>query len=238
MLSVKEFLFSSIGKKYVMAASGLSLVGFVIVHLLGNLSLYFPDGRVFNSYAHGLVSLGALLNVAEAGLLVLFGLHFVLGLSLKIANRSARPLGYHASPASKGGDNRNSLSARIMAVTGVVLLAFLVLHVWQFRLGPGLEQGYRMVVGDHEVRDLYRLVREVFENPLFAGIYVVSMLTLGLHLRHGIWSAFQSFGVLSDRNSSAMYRAALVLSVFLTLGFLGIPLWLFFHVPALLGNSF
>lgn len=238
MLSVKTFLTSSVGKKYVMAVSGLSLVGFVIVHLLGNLPLYLPDGRLFNAYANGLVELGALLNVAEAGLLCLFVLHFVLGLALKLANRGARPVAYSKSPVSKGGENRNSVSARTMAVTGLLLLAFLILHLWQFRLGPGVGEGYFAIVGDERVRDLYRLVRETFENPLFMVVYVISMVVLGFHLRHGIWSALQSLGVLNDRTSPGLYGVALILAVLLGFGFLGIPLWMFFKVPVLLGSLF
>lgn len=226
----KKFLTSSIGQKYVMAASGLSLVGFVIVHLLGNLPLYLSDSSVFNAYAEGFVRLGLILNVMEAGLLVLFVLHFVLGLGLKVCNRCARPVGYRSCPSSKGGDNRNSVGARTMAITGILLLAFLILHIWQFRLGPGIPEGYAVVIGDEQVRDLYRLVREIFANPLFAGIYALAMVLLGFHLRHGIWSAFQSLGILTDRTSALLYRVALVLALLLAAGFFFIPLWHFFQI--------
>lgn len=227
-MALKKFFTSSIGQKYVMAASGLSLVAFVVVHLLGNLPLYLPDSRIFNSYAHGLVELGLVLNVMEAGLLILFVLHFVLGLSLKLYNRRARPVSYESCPSSKGGDNRNSLSARTMAVTGILLLGFLILHIWQFRLGPGIAEGYTVVIGEAQVRDLYRLVRETFANPLFAAVYAFSMIVLGFHLRHGIWSAFQSLGVLNDRTSAPLYRLALLLAVLLAAGFFFIPLRVFF----------
>ena len=217
-----------------MAASGLSLVGFVLLHLLGNLSLYLPDKNIFNAYANGLEGLGLILKVMEVGLLAVFVLHFGLGLALKIANRRARPVGYEASLQSKGGDNRNSFSARTMAVSGVLLLAFLILHIWQFRLGPGITENYVTLIEGQTIRDLYRLVQETFQNPLFVAIYAVAMVVLGLHLRHGIWSAFQSLGVLTDRNSGALYRLALVLAVGLAAGFFFIPLWLFFQVPAYL----
>ena len=83
-------------------------------------------------------------------------------------------------------------------------------------------------IAGEPARDIYRLVKETLEQPLFAGIYMVAMLVLGLHLRHGIWSAFQSLGLLTERNSRIFYRVALVLALLLAFGFFLIPFWFVF----------
>lgn len=231
MITVKKFLQSSVGQKYCMAVTGLALTAFVIVHFLGNLTLYFPDNSVFNSYAGFLVNLGEVIEVLEIGLLLIFVLHLFLAIVLKINHRRARPQGYEHSLKTKGGDNRNTVSSRFMIVTGILLFGFLILHVKQFHFGPNIEDGYRATVSGKEVRDLYRLVSEIFHNPLFVGVYLLSMIALGLHLRHGIWSAFQSLGVLNARLTGPFYKLALILSILIALGFFFIPLWFYFDIP-------
>src|SRR3954471_22815678 len=100
---------SSLAKKFMMAVSGLALVGFVIVHLLGNLSLYKSDGSTFNAYAKGLHDLGALLVAAEIGLLAIFLMHIATGLGLKFGNSAARPVSYRMW-RTKGGHTPSNLS--------------------------------------------------------------------------------------------------------------------------------
>ena len=100
-----------------------------------------------------------------------------------------------------------------MIVSGVFLLFFIVFHVWQFKYGAGISEGYVATVDGNEVRDLYRLVAETFRNPLFAGLYMIAMVVLGFHLRHGFWSAFQSLGVVNERNTDCFYRLSLFLAV-------------------------
>lgn len=211
-----------------MSLTGLLLVAFVLVHLLGNLGLYLPDGATFNVYAHKLQKIGRLLKVAEIGLYLLFLVHLTLAIWIRIQNRLARPTVYSSSLKTKGGDNQNTLASRSMLVTGILLLAFLILHLIQFQFGPSVAEGYVTTIAGEEVRDLYRLVKEIFTQPLFAGIYMVAMIVLGFHLRHGIWSAFQSLGVLTERNSGIFYRVALVLALILMLGFFLIPVWFVF----------
>lgn len=227
-MTFKIFLKSSIGQKYVMSLTGLALVAFVIVHLLGNLGLYSPESEVFNTYAHKLQGLGDFLEVAEVGLFLLFFVHLTLAIWIKIQNRSARPVTYSVSPKTKGGENQNTLASRSMVITGVLILAFLILHLIQFQFGPSVEEGYVTTIAGEPARDIYRLVKETLEQPLFAGIYMVAMLVLGLHLRHGIWSAFQSLGLLTERNSRIFYRVALVLALLLAFGFFLIPFWFVF----------
>jgi succinate dehydrogenase / fumarate reductase cytochrome b subunit len=234
MIQLKKAVNSSIGQKFLMALSGLGLVGFVITHLAGNLALYLPDGAPFNAYAAQLESFGKLLYVAEIGLIFIFVLHIVTAIRTKAANRAARPEAYR-SLKSKGGESRFGFAANNMIITGLVLLVFVILHVWQFKYGPGIAEGYTTTINGVEHRDLHRLVVETFQNPIFVGLYVAVMLLLGAHLRHGFWSAFQSLGALNPRISPSINALGIALAVLLSAGFLGIPLWIFFTTAG--GNA-
>jgi succinate dehydrogenase / fumarate reductase cytochrome b subunit len=227
MIRLKKALTSSVGQKFVMSLTGLGLVGFVITHLLGNLALYRKDGAPFNAYAHMLEGLGGLLYAAEIGLVAIFVIHVVTAIGLKLNHSAARPVGYRKLQ-SKGAPSRWNLSSVSMIFTGLLLLAFLILHIWQFKFGPGAAQGYVAQVQGHEMRDLHRLVVETFQSPFFVGIYVFAMLVLGLHLRHGFWSAFQSLGALNPRVSPAVSALGVAVAVVLSAGFLFIPLWIYF----------
>ena len=113
-----------------------------------------------------------------------------------------------------------------MIITGVILLVFIILHIAQFKFGPGVAEGYVATVDGKEVRDLHRLVVETFRQPIWAVGYMGVMVLLGLHLRHGFWSAFQSLGLLSPRLSGVISLVGVVLAALLAVGFLGIPLWI------------
>ncbi len=220
---------TTVFKKVIIALSGLGLVGFVVVHLLGNLTLLRPDGSAFNAYAAKLEGLGGLLAVAEVGLLVVFLTHIGSTLTTKKRNLSARPVAYRQWK-SKGGDTPSNSSSRNMAISGSLILIFLILHIWQFRFGPGMSQGYVATHGQEQIRDLYRLVVETLKNPLMAAFYSLVMVLLGLHLRHGIWSALQSLGLTRPRTLKPLRLAGAVIGVVLGVGFLMIPAWIYFGV--------
>ncbi|OPZ64812.1 MAG: hypothetical protein BWY83_03120 [bacterium ADurb.Bin478] len=196
-MNLKRHCFAStLSKKYLMAVTGLALLGFVIAHLAGNLQLLLPDPVYFNRYAHHLVSLGPLLWAAEIGLLAIIALHMLFSMTINLGIWAARPQRYVAPLQTKGGPSHNTLSSRHMLLLGVVVIGFIIVHVWQFKYGPGLAQGYEAVVKGETVRDLHRLVIETFQNPLWALFYTVCVIFLGFHLRHGFWSAIQSLGVM------------------------------------------
>ncbi|MBI3556938.1 MAG: succinate dehydrogenase cytochrome b subunit [Deltaproteobacteria bacterium] len=231
MLPLKKIVTSSVGKKYVMGLSGLGLVFFVIMHLLGNLALLRSNGNAFNEYADALGTLDWILRVLEVGLFGTILVHVFFALRLAVVNHQARPQRYTMA-RSKKGPSRWNLSSMHMVVTGVVLGAFLVLHVLQFQYGPGIAEGYVTEVKGKQMRDLYRLVNETFHNPYVVVIYVFTMLMLGFHLRHGFWSAFQSLGQAYPRVSKPLYAVGVALAILLSVGFLILPLWLYFDVPA------
>jgi len=209
-----RFLSTSIGMKTVMAITGLSLVGFLITHLLGNINLWIGGDEAFNAYAHHLESYGWLLNVAEVGLLAIFVVHAALALKLTAANRAARPVGYRRREAMGG----MTPGSGTMLVTGLVLLVFIVIHVIDFRV-PKL---------NGEIEDLAAAVRERLSQPAGAAIYLAGVIALGLHLSHAIQSAFQSLGLYHGRWTPIVRVGGRALALALALGFATFPLFLFF----------
>lgn len=230
MIPLKQAYGSTVGRKLVTGATGLLLVGFLITHLLGNLTLYKSDGTAFNTYVEKLHSFGSLLTAAEMGLAGLFIVHILNSLWIARTNARARPKGYATGLRTKGGHSRSSVASRRMAVTGSLLLIFLILHIWQFRFGPGMAEGYTVQLKGEEVRDLHRLVIEVLRNPLWMGTYVAVMVFLAMHIRHGFWSAFQTLGAMNPRFNDGVSIAALALALFLGAGFLFIPVWIYFDL--------
>ncbi len=211
-----------------MAATGLGLVFFTITHLAGNLQLLFPDqGASFNKYAKGLEDLEAILEVAELGLLGALLVHVAFAFWLRIGNTKARPIPYAAGLKSKGGPTHGNVASRNMIWAGVILLAFLIFHILQFKYGPGIEEGYSTLIHNTSARDLYRLVVEEFQKPWVVGVYLVAMLALGMHIRHGFWSAFQSLGIAFPRWTRFLDGLAILLALVLAGGFAIIPIYLF-----------
>ncbi len=217
-----RLLTSSIGRKMLMGASGLLLLAFLVVHVAGNLVLFAgPDA--FNGYSHHLVS-NPLIYVAEIGLLVLFVAHFVSGITVTLRNRAARPVRY-AVKRRAGGASHKSLASTTMALSGLLVLAFVPIHLWTFKWGPQYASA-----ADPAVRDLHRLVIEEFHEPLEVAWYVAAMLIVGMHLWHGFGSGFESLGVV-DR--PWLRRVGQGLAVAITVGFIVVPIAVYFGwVPA------
>ena len=228
MIPLKQAISSSVGKKLITSITGLALVGFVITHLAGNLLLLEPTGQAFNAYAQKLENFGALLWAAEIGLVVFFLVHIINGFRLKKNHLDARPVGYRAY-ATKGGPSKQNLSSRSMIISGTVLMFFVGLHVWHFKFGPGVAEGYAVQLQGAEVRDLHRWVVEAFRSDFVVALYVGAMIFLGLHLKHGIWSGFQSLGALNPRTSPVVYAVGAILGILLAVGFLFLPLYIHFR---------
>ncbi|MDP6938723.1 MAG: succinate dehydrogenase cytochrome b subunit [Planctomycetota bacterium] len=208
---IGRFLSSSVGKKTVLAVTGLSLVGFLVVHLLGNFSLYTGGVEGFNEYATALEELGGLLMVAEVGLFALFVIH--MGLALRIAreNRLARQEAYRVN-ATMGS---STAASRSMAITGLIVLLFLIVHIIDFRV-PTL-------LGDMD--NLGEAVVQRLASPVGATIYLLGILALGLHLRHAIQSALQTLGIQHPNWSPLLRAGALALAAALALGFASFPVY-------------
>jgi len=229
-MSLTRFrLSSSVGKKFLNGLTGVLLLAFIVAHLAGNLTI-FAGQDALNGYAALTHSLGPMLIVIELLLGAVFLAHAVSAINVWRDGQQARRR-RNLRTASKGGSSRQTIASRSMIVTGLVLLAFLVIHLWQFRFGPTEHQGYVARLGDREVWDLWRVVVEVLKNPLWALFYTGCMVLLGLHLRHGFWSAFQSIGLLGPGLRPLAFSAALVFAVAVAAGFVALPLYVYFLVP-------
>ena len=218
-----SFYNSPIGRKIITGMTGLGLSLFVLVHMAGNLTL-LASSKAYNQLAHFIDSLGILLYAIEFVLLGLVIFHVVIGISIRLNTFKARPIGY-SEIKSAGDPSKQSISSRTMAITGGILLGFLILHLASFKFGTY----YTTVIDGVEMRNLSRLVIEKFHNPFYAFGYAGVMVMLAVHLRHGIWSAWQSIGVLNSKISPLVYAIALLMAVLIAIGFIILPLSIFFN---------
>jgi len=203
---VSKWFSSLIGRKVITALTGLVLYAFLIGHLMGNTLLFRRDGRrAFNAYSEFL-SHHPLLIPAELFLLAVFILHIYLAVSVALANRRARPVGYKVRPRAVGG---RTWASSTMIYSGLLVLIFVVIHVKTFKYG------------DRGAGDLYDLVSATFHKTGYLVWYVFAMAILGFHLFHAFQGAFQTLGFTSRR----LKRAGLLLSLALALGFGLIPIY-------------
>lgn len=208
---------SSIGMKLAIGLTGLAMVGFLVEHMVGNLLLLVgPDA--YNGYADVLIS-NPFVIPAELGLVAILGIHVYKAVRNYGANRAARPTRYAVKRAA-GHTSRKSTASTSMIVTGAVILAFLILHLRTFKYGP------HYLVDGTEVRDLYRLVIEVFAQPSYAAFYVLSMILVAMHLYHGVASAFQSLGIDGPRATPWLLGLGQALAIIMGAGFALIPMWI------------
>lgn len=215
-------LSSSLGKKYVIATTGLLLCGFLVVHLAGNLLLIAGPG-FYNEYAHRLHENEFLLKIAEAGLLALFLVHTVLAFVATWNNNRARKTPYERKETKLRGQILTFTPSNWMLVTGLVVLGFLILHLvdFTFEARPDL---------DLEGLEPYDKALVILRNPLSWVVYIVGSLVLGVHLSHGFWSAFQSLGWQHPKYSSITKVVGILFAVVIALGFAILPIWAWAYV--------
>jgi succinate dehydrogenase / fumarate reductase cytochrome b subunit len=208
---------SSVGKKYVMAITGLGLWLFVLIHLAGNLQVFLPPW-VINNYAHTLKANPLILWGARTGLLAIVVLHITAAIQLAHANRRARPIGYAA-----GKPVESTFAQRSILVSGLIILAFIFFHLSHFTIGLVDPQflEFRDAAGNH---DVHRMMVTGFSNCYVAGFYVLSMGLLMLHLSHGVSSLFQSLGLRSRKTLRFFHRLAHIVASLIFIGNCSIPL--------------
>jgi succinate dehydrogenase / fumarate reductase cytochrome b subunit len=214
------WLFSSIGKKTIVAGTGILLVLFLIGHLGGNLTFFFGPEWI-NSYAKHLHDLGPLLWVIRLGLLAVIALHIFFTMLLWKENHTARPIKYEYKTHVQ-----SSVFARTMRMSGIIILAFVLFHLAHFTLrivDPAYSQMRTMLDG-HEVMDVYRMVVVGFSNPLVSGFYVLSLGLVAFHLSHGVASLFQTLGITNRKLRPVFEKGGQLLAWLLFLGFASIPL--------------
>jgi succinate dehydrogenase / fumarate reductase cytochrome b subunit len=211
-----RFWNTTIGKKAVMAVSGLILALFVLGHLIGNLQIFLGPDQ-FNGYARTLRHLPEIVWPVRAILLVMVLLHIWSSLQLAVVKSEARPVGYRKKQAAG-----SSYASRTMYWSGPIIAAFVIYHLMQFTFGAG-------GTPYHEF-DAYGNVISGFRVPIVSIFYIVAMGLLCLHLRHGLWSLFQSLGFSHPRHTPAIQRAASLVSLFVFFGFSSIPVAVMLHV--------
>lgn len=230
MARLLALLRSSLGRKILMAVTGFALIGFLLVHLLGN--LYVFQGReALNAYAAWLKD-NPLLWPARIGLLVFFGLHTWLGISLASENRGARPRRYASALREP---LRVRLLSRRMALSGLVILSFIVFHLLHFTLGEVAIDAERYAARDGFGRhDVYGMVVASFQNPWIVGSYVIAMVLLGLHLAHAGQSFLQTLGIRYEYANTLLKRGGLALVAVIVVGNVSLPVlvYLGFEGPA------
>ena len=246
------FFTSTLGKKVTMAVTGLLLIGFLVVHLIGNLSLFpaFGGKEKFNDYAH-LLSSTPLIYGAEALLLAIFLIHIVAAIQVSLRNKAARPVAYEV----RNTFGKSNAYSRGMLHTGLTVLVFLVVHLVTFKFGKeypvsgthstevaALNAEGKMEMKSVEVlnagsaedmgkRDLYRTVTELFACPAYSAFYIVAMLVMGLHLMHAFKSACQTLGLFHAKWNNLFARISVGLAFFFAVGYSSFPIYFGFIKP-------
>lgn len=214
---------SSIGKKLVMAVTGISLMLFLKIHLFNNLTL-FAGPEVFNTVVKSLDGIKPLIRVIEVILASVFFFHILNGTKLYFENRKARPVEYTISGAAKN----STLFSRTMIHSGSIILIFLIVHLRTMWVSFNFDSQI------HETHAYYETVAAAFQNPVYSGFYVLAMILLGFHLNHGFQSAFQTFGWNNNRFFPIIKIIGTVYSILVALLFASIPLYFLFFFG---GNS-
>jgi len=202
-------LWTSIGKKLLMAGTGLCFCGFLVVHLAGNMTLY-GGSESFDHYSEKLHQLGIFVTVIEWGLVGLALIHVVFGLILFFADLRAKPVRYHVHKRAGG----RTLGSATMPYTGIVILAFVIYHLSSFRF-----------TGDSDLK-LYQIVIQNFHHPGVVIFYLIALVVIAIHISHGFWSAFQTLGLDHIKYTPLIKAVRTVLYVVVAAGFGSIPVYL------------
>ena len=211
---------STIGKKAIMAVTGLMLVGFVIAHMAGNLQMFLGAPKM-NGYSAFLKGTGELLWVARLGLLAATILHVLMAYQLTRIRTNARPIGY-----AQRKPQVSTLASRSMRWGGLLLLVFIVFHILHFTTGTLFPVASRPdpLYPEFSPTNVYGNVIAGFRHPVVSAFYVVAMLFLMLHLFHGAWSSVRTLGLSSPSRHPLHHRVSTVIALVVWLGFTAIPI--------------
>ncbi len=215
----KQFLTSSLGKKYVMGLTGFFLITFLIVHVGINSSIFLNDGgETFNSIAH-FMSHNWILRFIEVGLFAGFFIHIIQGLILWRQNSAARPVRYHVNKPARS----SQWWSRSMGILGTLILLFLIMHISHFYVGTKVA----LYSGD-QPHNLYEEMKLVFSAWWIVVLYVLGVISLFWHLLHGFQSAFQTFGLANKRFGPLVNAIGVGYTVIVCVLFVLMPLSFFF----------
>jgi succinate dehydrogenase / fumarate reductase cytochrome b subunit len=213
---LRYYLNVTLGRKILVGLSGLFLIGFLAVHLAGNLFLYLGP-EAYSEYAQALHA-NSLLPIAEIVLFTGFVVHILFAMLLHGRSNAARPQGY-AVAGTKLGKSRLA-SSKTMVISGLVVLVFLVLHLIDMKFELRVES----TEAAHSVREAMRTI-DVLQNPLSAVVYFVGSLLIGYHLNHGFQSTFQSLGLNHPKFSPVIKTVGFLFALIIGIGFASFPVW-------------
>jgi succinate dehydrogenase / fumarate reductase cytochrome b subunit len=214
-----RLLSTTIGKKFVMAITGLLLCGFIVFHFAGN-ALMLVGPEAYNRYAHALHSQEWLIKIAEAGLLVLFLLHILLAISTSLDNSAARRVSYEEKESKLAARTLIIPAENWMFATGAIVLGFLIWHISDFALETS-------PFVDYEGKEPFDKAIAVLQTPVSFWVYLLGVLALAIHLLHGFQSALQSLGVNHPKYNVLLRGLGTLVLVLVALGFAIFPLWAF-----------
>ncbi|WP_373521969.1 succinate dehydrogenase cytochrome b subunit [Aquiflexum sp.] len=217
---VSKTLKSTLGKKLLMALTGLFLILFLVVHLAGNLQLLISDkGESFNIYAHSMAN-NPLIKVVSYGNFAFILLHVIYSIILTRQNKKSRPIGYSMSRPERN----SSWSSRNMGILGTILLIFILVHLrgfwYEFKFGELPTAVYEGIT----YKNVFVIVSEAYSNIFYVAFYVISMGFLGFHLSHGFASAFQTLGLSHTKYSPLIQKVGFGFSIIVPALFALIPL--------------
>ena len=218
-----KFLNSSIGKKLMMAVTGSFLLIFLVIHLIGNITLFF-GAEAFNGYVSALDVVKPLIRVVEVVLLTAFVLHIYSGLRLWFENKKKQGGKFIGKYVINASNENSSFSSRTTFITGSIVFIFLVLHLgtffWRFNVHDPAG-----LANDHLYFDI---VVAFFKIWWYVALYVIAVLLLGFHLNHGFQSAFQTFGWNNNNYFPTVKIIGTIYAVIMAVGFASMPIYFFF----------
>ncbi len=223
-----EFFTSAIGKKLVMALTGLFLITFLVIHvginscIFNDLSIFDPNdnGRMFNKAAHFMGS-SVLIRIIEIGLFAGFLVHIIQGYVLYVQNKSKRKIGYKVKMGTRG----STWYSKSMTFLGTLLLLFLIMHVSHFWVPSRVTQDLTPVTyGDMHAHDLFERMVDVFQNPWIVVLYVLGCISLGWHLLHGFQAAFRTLGLSNKKYIHLVQSFGLIFSIVVPVLFALMPI--------------
>ena len=222
-----QYFSSSIGRKQIVAVTGILLILFLVGHLAGNLLIYLGP-EAFNAYAKKLAGLRPGLYVVEAGLLLIFLIHMFVTALLVLENINARPVRYKVQKPV----GERSTATRLMPYTGTIILIFIVWHLLDFTFAD--KHGNLSILPDGKDYGLFGVVYNAFSNPWHSYFYIITMMAIGFHLSHGVQSFCQTFGFVGSTTTPLVRNISNAIGLIIAVGYSTIPIYVLVHFYTLM----
>ncbi len=229
-ISPPGFTQATVGKKVLMAITGVSVIGFLVIHLLGNLQIFIGQAQL-NKYAETLQSLGTLKWAFRSVIALFFAVHIWEGLVLWLANRKARPVSY-----TKETTLEASIASRTMIYTGIIILLFVAYHLLHFTLLSIYPEYQHIPLIDGHF-DVYSMVILGFSKPIISAIYIAAIAFMAFHLSHASSSFFQTLGLTNPKILKFLKVASNLFSIIIFIGYASIPLAVLMNIITLTGGG-